>query len=345
MEADSSTLTPMAVLGGGMHVSSAVRVREIGTESDGLATPRDLAFNPEAPHQLWVVNEAADSTTIFLHTGTAEQTSDTRAGLGNYHFLSKPSSLAFGAPGMFATAHEQDQPTQRTTPADFMGPTLWTSDLDIFDSGHASHLDMLHNSPNAVGIAWERDNVYWVVDGAHQGLTRYDFNEPHELGGEDHSDGEALRYVPGELAYVPGVSSHAEFDHASGKVYVADTGHGRIAVLDPSGATRGGTFGPNYDYGRRYRMQGATLSTFVDGEAIGMRQPSGLALVGDTFYVTDHETSRVFAFDRSGRLLDWLDLSDVVPARSLGGITLDGQGRIYLTDSVRHRVLEISARQ
>ena len=35
-----------------------------------------------------------------------------------------------------------------------MGPTLWDGNLNIYDGGHASHLDMLHNSPNGAGIAW-----------------------------------------------------------------------------------------------------------------------------------------------------------------------------------------------
>ena len=43
----------------------------------------------------------------------------------------------------------------------------------IFNGDHDSHLDMLHNSPDSAGIAWERDNVYWVLDGAHRIARAY----------------------------------------------------------------------------------------------------------------------------------------------------------------------------
>ena len=55
-------------------------------------------------------------------------------------------------------------------------------------------------------------------------------------------------------------------------------------------------------------------------------------------------TSRVYAFDRAGSTLDYLDLSERVPTGGLMGITLDAIGRIYLVDVANNRVLEISAR-
>ncbi|MEC9466031.1 MAG: hypothetical protein VX834_09620 [Myxococcota bacterium] len=113
----------------------------------------------------------------------------------NSHFLAKPSALAFGENGAFASIHEEDEITQFDTPWDFMGPTLWTTEFALFDSGHLSHIDMLHNTPNGVGIAWEVDNVYWVYDGHHGSLTRYNFNQDHGPAGTDHSDGVVYRYV------------------------------------------------------------------------------------------------------------------------------------------------------
>ena len=40
--------------------------------------------------------------------------------------------------------------------ANFMGLTLWDGNLKEWEGGHLSHLDMLHNSPNGAGIAWEQ---------------------------------------------------------------------------------------------------------------------------------------------------------------------------------------------
>jgi len=333
---------PLPVLGNGRHTSASVRIRIIATEADQLSVPRDLAFNSDEPTQLWIANNQSSSITILRDVGLPTQNARTRRGPGNTHFLSRPSALAFGAPGTLGTAQEQDAITQPTTPGSFMGPTLWDSTYEFFDGGLASHLDMLHNSPNSVGIAWERDNVYWIVDGLHGSLTQYDFREPHELGGADHSDGIVLRYAAGMIGYVRGVSSHAEFDPMTQRVFVADTGNNRIAVLDPAGATQGARISPNFDGTNQRMMTGGTLETFVDGAAFEMQAPSGLALVNDLFYVTDNTTSRVFAFDRMGRLIDWLDLSDRVQTGALMGIALSADGRVYLTDAADNRVIEVS---
>jgi len=337
--------TGIPVLGSGSHSRDRVRVTVVATDDDGLNTPRDLAFNPEAPEQLWVVNFGSSRATIIRNVGTPERDARTRAGVGNTHFMSKPSALAFGAPGTFATAQEEDEPTQRQTPADFMGPVIWDSDYDLFESGDDSHLDMLHNSPNAVGIAWEADNIYWVVDGAHRSLTRYDFATLHERGGVDHRTGTVLRYAEGMLTYTEGVSGHAEWDAPSSTLYVSDPGSNRVLRFTPEGATMGTTIVPNYDGTRQRRMSGGTVETFVDGAMNELRRPSGLALVGDRFYVTDAETSRITAFDREGRRVDWLDLSADVPAGGLQGITLDSRGYIYVVNSVDSQVIEIAPRQ
>ncbi len=334
----------IAALGNGMHTPASVRVTVVATADDGLDHPRDLAFNPDAPEQLWVVNNASSSMTIVRNPGTPDRDAVTQAGANHAHFLARPSALAFGAPGLLATAHETDQVTERGSPPDFMGPTLWDSDYDNYDGGHEAHVDMLHNSPDAVGIAWEADNVYWVVDGAHRCLTRYDFMTPHERGGTDHRSGIVRRYVNGMLTYTAGVSAHAEFDQVTHRLFVAEPGANRVAVFDPADAEAGARILPNYDGSRQNMMEGGTLATFIDGAQAELRRPSGLALAGDTFYVTDNETSRVTAFDREGHRVDWLDLSSEVQTGGLMGVTVDARGWLYLTDAVGDRVLEVAPR-
>lgn len=333
--------TGVAVLGGGTHSVDAVELTEIGTRANGLDVPRDLAFHPAIEGELWVVNRGDESIVVFQNVGTERQVSAKHRRPDGHHFLARPSALAFGAAGTFATIHETDEPTQGTaTPADFMGPTLWTADRTRFDGGHASHLDMLHNSPLGMGIAWERDNVYWVFDGAHAAITRYDFGRDHGLGGTEHEDGEVARFVEGEVARVAEVPSHMEIDAARGVLYVADTGNNRIAVLEMTSGVRGGPFGPNYDGGRQYRMNDATLRTLVHGEDVGMALPSGLALAGGTLFVTDNALGSVFAFSEEGELLDRLDLG--LPPGALMGIALDSAGRILVVDAAGHRVLRIA---
>ena len=336
--------TTIPALGNGMHTPASVRVTVVASDADELDRPRDLAFNPEAPEQLWILNNGSSSITIVRNAGTPERDSVRNVGVGNTHFMAHPSALAFGAPGSFATSQETDDVTERGAPPDFMGPTLWDSNYDLFDSGDDSHIDMLHNSPNAVGIAWEVDNVYWVIDGAHRCLTRYDFQTPHERSGTDHRSANVRRYANGMLTYTENVSSHAVFDATQGRLYVSEPGANRVAMFDPATAEMGARILPNYDGSQQRHMSGGTLETFIDGAANDLRKPSGLALVGDTFYVTDNETSRVVAFDRMGRRVDWLDLSSEVQPGGLMGIAVDARGWIYLTDAIGNRVIEVAPR-
>lgn len=338
----------LPVLGRGTHREDAVQVRVIATAEHTLATPRDVAFNPESPREMWVANFGDSSMTIFRNAGAADQDFDNRAGPQHTHFMSHVSCLAFGAPGMLATAHEEDDFTQgpppRGSPVDFMGPTLWLSGYDDFDGGHISHIDMLHNSPNAQGIAWEDANIYWVVDGYHRSLTRYDFRAPHEPGGVDHSGAIVQRFAEGEISYVEGVSGHIEFDRESRRVYFADPGNHRIGTLDPAEGRMTTTISPNYDGATQRRMMGASTTTLLDGATVGMMAPSGIALHGGRLYVSDNATSRIYAVSLQGEVIDWVDLSATVPAGGLQGLTLDAEGRIYVVDSAGDRVIEVSAR-
>lgn len=333
----------VALLGSGTHTLPAGRIRVISTEADQLNQPSDVAFSPEAPDQLWVTNHGSHSMTIFVGPGTPAQTSDFRQGSGSDHFMSKPSALAFGQPGILATAQDENHITQPTTPAGFMGPSMFQSDYDHFNGGLASHLDMLHNSPLSAGIAWDHANVYWVFDGTHHSITRYDFHHDHGPGQQDHSDGEVARFVSGEVGYVADVSSHLDLDHETGLLYIADTGNGRIATLDTHAGTRGSNMGPNYDGDVQYMMNGAATTTLIDGAAIGLQHPSGLELHGQMIFVSDNATSKIYAFDRNGQLLDWLDLSATVMPGGLMGLTLDASGNLFVVDNVGNQVIEVVA--
>jgi sugar lactone lactonase YvrE len=335
--------TGIPVLGMGAHSPDAVSIETVGTETDGLTEPRDLAFNPEAPEQLWVVNRADNSMVVYQGMGTGEPSATKYASAGNHHFLVKPSSLAFGAPGRLATTQEEDEKTQSSTPADFMGPVLWTSDLEVFDGGHGGHMDMLHNSPNSNGIAWDTGNAYYVFDGYHQSITRYDFQDDHGPGGADHSDGIVERFVQGQVGYEPGVPSHMIKDQDSGLLYIADTGNNRIAVLDPSPAERGNAIFPNYDGSEQYKMQGAELTTLVSGASIrGMSKPSGLALHDGHLFVGDNETGRIIAFDLDGNPVDWLDLDSMMEPGSMMGIAFGPEGRLHVVDNKANRILRLA---
>jgi hypothetical protein len=336
-----------------------------------LQQPRDLAFNPRAPGELWVVNGASDSVAIIHHaqggTTAIEQRRDGQAS----HFMHRPSAIAFGGdattigrPGTFATAQESANDAVPGTGDGFMGPTLFSSDLSVFGRqppfGQAgSHLDMLHESPLALGIAWERDNIYWVVGGANGDIARYDFRADHGVGNHDHSDGRIAHYAAGQLRRVPGVPSHLAYHPASGLLFIADTGNGRVVTLDTRSGRPDG-LGPSVEPGVRSSVvAGTALVSFVCGPAARQLQqvasalstvvapgaplvrPSGLETDGDTIFVGDYASGMIYAFDLQGRQIGALDTG--LGPDTLMGIAIGPDGRLYLVDSARDRVLRIDA--
>lgn len=335
----------LAVLGYGTHSVGSVEVVQIITATpDLLRGPSDLAFNPSRDHELWVTERNANAVAIVFHAGAPDQHVEHRTSSGAEHFLASPSALAFDDSGTLATIHDIDVQTQGPggTPADFMGPTLWPADATLFDGGHDSHLDMLHDSPSGAGIAWDTGNAFWVYDGYHHALGHYDFRMPHVPGGTDHSDGVIQRWVDGQMGYFPHVGSHMELDHASGLLYVADARNARVVVLDTTTGVPGVTIGPNYDDCTMTSMTSAPFTTLIDGSVAGLDRPSGLALRGGVLYITDHTRDTIHAYDLHGHELDWIDLSSALAPSSIGGIELDVEGRIYVTDTVMGRIVRLA---
>ena len=343
---DDDATSGVPILGDGSNSWNGLTVDLIAEWVDGLDEPRDLAFHSQRSNELWIVNRATNSSLIVLDAGTSGQTTVFRGDTsGSQHFLAQPSALAFASDGTWASIHEEDQLTQGAngTPADFMGPTLWTSDLDVYDGGHGGHIDMLHNSPNGMGIAWESDRTFWIFDGYHSSLTRYFFNDDHGPGGTYHGDGEIERHVEGAVSMCNDVPSHMEVDHATDLLYVADCGNNRIAVLDTTTGTQGSPYGPNYDgVGRQVAFEGTDLWTLVDGDDVpGMERPSGLALHDGMLFISDNATSTIFAFDLNGNLLDQVDTGYLEGA--LMGITFSDDGDLWFVHADWDEVYRVRA--
>lgn len=323
---------------------------EIAGASDGLAGPRDLAFNPLRPDELWVVNHDDESTLIVHDASTDGRTIERRKDGYALHFMAKPASIDFGAdatsigkPGTFGTCGEsRDTYDDTQPPNDFMGPVLWSSDLTVFAAqnphGLGSHLDMLHLSSDCVGIAHEKDNVFWAISGQRKAVTRYDFQTDNGIGNDDHSDGEAWQYATGEVGYKPGVSSHLFWNADEGKLYVADAGNGRVIRLDPSTATSGTKISPPEPMKLATEMNGATVDEIV---APGVLQtPSGIEIHNAMIYVSDNDTSRITAFSMDGQTqLNWLDTG--LDAGSLSGMAFGPDARLYFVDTKGNHVYRI----
>lgn len=317
----------------------------IGTAADGLSAVRDLAFNPGAPDQLWTYNTLIHGTVIFFAPGTAEQSSEVRVDAYGQHFMAYVSSAAFGDNGNFASCQESRDEWNVGPQAqdDFMGPTLWSADLDVFavvgqafppaGGVEGSHLDMLHQSPLCMGIAHDKDNIYWAFDGLHGNLVRYDFQSDHGPGGSDHKDGIITRYTDATLTRVANIPGHMELDHATGMLYIADTGAGRIMRLDTSSGTNTGPLSGEWDGATYTGVEGADFQVVVDG----LEQPSGLALHAGHLLVSDHATGEIVAFDLDGNELDRMS----TPARRIMGIEVGPAGDLWYVDAGADQVVRV----
>jgi hypothetical protein len=317
---------------------------------DGLDNPTDLAFNSARPDELWVVNHRSDSVTIISNPDDeATRTFANMEDPASDHFMERVSSIAFSDGELFGTCQNSTNTYNNQAPANnFMGPALWTSDMDVFAQTNpqavrdmtalfgfpadlGSHLDMLHESPNCMGIEWELDNVYWVFDGWDGAIVRYDFAEDHGAGYDDHSDGVISRYVSGQVERVRGVMSHLVLDRDTGLLYIADTGNGRIAVLDTASGVRGEslfsleiTFDGAPDH---HRMDNPTFETFVDG----LDRPSGIAIADGHLITSEHGTGMLKVYNLAdGSEVAALDTKSGPEA--LAGIWSDSLSVVWFLD-------------
>lgn len=334
--------------------------------SGGVCTtgiPVDLGFNPARPGELWVVfrqpprvgdcelEETGDKSGCAYLYGKVAIISDADSDQprievkedGNsWHFMRQTTALAFGENDAFATIGEDRTANTHDVAVDYMGPTLWSSDPAVFavDFGrNGSHLDMLHASPYGMGIAHQRGNRYFVFNGQIGAIDGYDFQEPHEPGGEDHSDGTLVRYIEGELKREPYVPSHMDFLPDETTLLIADTGNRRVVALDTSSgrvAERLST--PDGQIADPRRIADAALNVVVAAGTLD--KPSGLVVGSRSFAVGDAATGKIHQFTFDGKPLDTLDLE--LPPLALGGLELGPDGVIYYTRKDTNSVIKLA---
>ena len=326
-------------------------------------TATALAFDPLRTGELWVTLRRVPSNKACLETArsgcaalegevalvqgaTSAAPSMAIKKDGNaWHFMRRPTSIAFGENGNLATCGEARTDNYEDEAIDYSGPVLWSSDPAIFGAvpktgQNGTHIDMLHDSPFCMGIAHERDNVYWVFNGQLGALDRYDFHAPHVIGGEDHADGELSRYVEGQLQRVPEVPSHLAFDSSRARLYVADTAGGRILRLATDSGTPGADVPTLDPLTVHRRVDGAVLVELVAPGLLSA--PSGIALAADRLIVTDNATSRIWWFKLDGSPLG--SVATGLPAGSLSGVSVGPDGRLYLSDLLTGAAYRVETR-
>ncbi len=321
----------------------------IATSADTLNKPRDLEFHPGQTDDLWVANRATDSITIIHDAGKATQWSENRDDYYSNHFMEEVSSIAFGKydskhDWVFASAQETRNTFDGQQSANnFMGPALWPSDLSEFavvNQGTGdelgSHLDMLHESPNGMGVAHDSGNAYWYFDGYHGELVYYDFVEDHDCGGDDHDDGIVRRYSEVSLSRTAWVPGHMILDKSTAKLYIANTGGGEILWVDTDSADG---FTPTTVGQMDPVLAEYSIANGVDHGVFATQptRPSGIALHNDTLFVSDNINGKIYAYDLQGNLLD----SITTNANSIMGLEVGPEGHLWYVDGALNRVVRI----
>lgn len=309
---------------------------EIEGASSFLDRPTDLDFFPVlGKDELWVLNqrnEGSGGSTLTISDATADTPSEFNHRVdGNaWHFMSLATSIAFSDDNFnFATtAGVKDANHNNGT---FTGPTLWSSDPDIYaqpSGGNGSHLDMLHGSPFSMGIAHEVDNVFWVYDNFNSDIVRYDFAEDHGPGNDDHSDGIVRRFKNIGIQMEGDLPNHLILDKESGWLYFTDNGNDRIMRLDIN-SSDSFTNLPliNEALAEHSSAVGFTVEPII---TTGLDMPCGIEIIENRLLVSDYANGDIIVFDMDN---NFEELGRIATNNfGITGIKVGPKGKIWYTN-------------
>ena len=319
-------------------------LRVVAGKSNGIDKPWDLDFHPTRENELWIINKGLESTggsTVTIKgLGTSNPEYLWFMDGNAWHFMALPSALSFSQEsGNWATTAEiQDANRQGGS---FTGPTLWSSDFDIYAKDHGpgtngSHLDMLHASPYSMGIESDKDNAFWVFDGYNRNLCWYDFKADHGPGNHWHEDGTVHRYVKMDLKREPGVASHMVLDRTTNWLYIADPANSRILRMNTkTGSKKEDLPLINEQLAEHWLMQDEEWEVFTTR---GLLKPAGIEISNGVLYVSDHENGNIVAFSLETKE----ELARIETNRTgVMGIKADKNGHLYFVDSETSELVKV----
>jgi hypothetical protein len=317
----------------------------IGTGADQVVAPKDLDFAPDGA--LWSINtntEGSGGSTIkWTNPGEVAQ-SDLWQRDGNaYHFMSLPTAIAFSDNGLFGTTpgvydanHDGGAP--------FTGPSLWSSDPAIYaqpSGGNGSHMDMLHASPYAMGMASVTANQFFVFDANSDDLVFYDFVADHGPGNSFHGDAIIRRYTGTTVSWInANISSHMEMAPGTDWLYFVDGGSATVKRLDITSGTIGGTpsnFSNPEAIAEYSTVNGATFESVV---ATGLVEPSGIDIIDDRMIVTDHSNGDIIIYDIA--TLPATELARISTGNpGIQGTTIGPDGSIWFANTTDNEIVKV----
>ena len=291
---------------------------EINTDNYGSETSWEV-LNSSTNAVYGMHGAAGGGTVTFYNAGLGNQVSEYRQDTGARHFMNTASAFAFDNDGFFANSIDCKDGNNNADGL-FAGPTLWDSDSTIYarvnQNGGGSHLDMLHQSPYGVGMEYDGEgNIYWLFDGYHSAIVRYDFRTPHEYGGDDHADGRVWRFSEINVSRDEGISSHLVMDDENRILYIVDSGNQRILKFNADSGQYSNSltpYGENLD--QYWNMSGAEWEVIIDS---GLERPSGIDIYEDRLIVSDYATGDLIFYDLS-----------VMPVTELGRLSTGNENSI-----------------
>lgn len=307
--------------------------KQISAPAGNLNNPTDLTFFPIfGKNELWVINqrnESSGGSTLTINDATTDSPEFWHRVDGNaWHFMSLPTSIDFSSDNFnFATSPGIKDANH--SGGSFTGPTLWSSDPDIYaqpSGGNGSHLDMLHGSPFSMGIAHEVDNVFWVYDDWNGDLVRYDFVHDHGPGNADHSDAIVRRFRNIGISADGDIPNHMKLDKTTGWLYFVDNGNDRVMRLDINSGTFGGNLPLiNEELAEHSEMINFTIETVISE---GLDQACGLEIIDNRLLIGDYATGEIIVYDMDNNFAE-LGRFQTEDGAGLTGITIGPDGNIW----------------
>lgn len=322
----------------------------VASSTNGLSSPVDIDFYPDQtkrPFQLWILNQGTESSggsTVIVSNANKSSRTFKYVKDGNaWHFMSVASALAFGD-SLWATS--ADVLDANHTTGKYTGPTLWSSDLNIYGvvgnpvttQFNGSHLDMIHQSPYGKGIAFEKDMVYWVLDGYEGNLKRYDYVQTHQPGGADHSAGQVRVYNDFQFTKHSSLPSHIVIDANKKYLYGCDPVGKRIFRVDITTGTYNGigtkvNTEPLAEYSEYLGLVTKDIVTS------GLVSPVGIDVYGNRLIVTDNGTDEIIIYDISKNFIEVGRIKLVYATNPDPlGIKVGPDGKIYFADKANKKV-------
>ncbi len=328
----------------------------IASSSNGVLIPRDLDFHPSRD-ELWVVLKETENgggkTALIKQPGKTGQTVLVQKDGNAWHFMSLPTGIAFSpnkgapnntfatSPGVFDANHNGGAP--------FTGPSLWSSNPLVYAQNpgaglNGSHLDMLHESPYSMGICADVDNIFWVNDGYHNTVVRYDFKADHGPGAAYHGDGVVRQYTGLALVEDPTqhIVSHLILDKTTGWLYIADTGNKRIVRLNTTtGSKAGNLSGYETPMAEYSNYTGYSSNVFVTSTG-ATSSPSGIDFVGNRLIVSDYATGNILVYGLGGTTGTLLGTISTGAAGIMGVKINPTDGKIWYVNATTNQVVRLN---